>query len=228
MSHHQSLREVMEDFQAKRVATMDPNALKISAGQRSHLIETKNKADFVKAGDLVPDFVLEEVGGARLTRDSLLASGPLVMIFFRFAGCPVCNVALPYYDRELAPTLAELGVGLIAISPQVPERLVEIKEKHGFSFPVATDRDNRLSRYLGILYSYDEPSRQAAIANGKPIGEVTGTGTWELPMPAIVIVDRNCKVIFSDVSPDWMIRTEPESVLAAVRGLLTETERAPA
>ena len=47
-----------------------------------------------------------------------------MLVFFRSAGCPACNIALPYYRDELAPGLAALGVRLIAVSPQVRERLV--------------------------------------------------------------------------------------------------------
>ncbi len=50
---------------------------------------------------------------------------------------------------------------------------------------IATDWDNRLARHFGILYTYDEDSQRLALAGGAPIGEVTGTGTWELPMPTL-------------------------------------------
>lgn len=216
-----TLLATMEEFQRNRVASTPPEVLKIGADQRKLLVETADRAGFVKEGSSVPPFTLEKVTGETLTRDGLLSAGPLVMIFFRFAGCPVCNVALPYYDRELAPKLRALGIGLVAVSPQVPERLDEIRAKHDLSFTVATDRDNTLARHFGILYSYDEPSREAAIKAGKPIGDVTGTGTWELPMPAVVILDSDGTVIFVDVSPDWMVRTEPQTILDIVAEQIT-------
>ncbi|MEJ0047917.1 MAG: peroxiredoxin-like family protein [Rhodospirillales bacterium] len=91
--------------------------------------------------------------------DDLLRDGPVVLLFFRFAGCPACNIALPYYQRQLYPELRELGATLIALSPQLPGRLVEIRDKHGLEFIVASDKDNELARSLGILYSADEASR---------------------------------------------------------------------
>ncbi len=183
-------------------------------------METADQAGFVKPGDCVAGFNLEEVGGGLLTLDTLVADGPAVLIFFRYAGCPACNIALPYYQRTLAPALKALGVSLTAVSPQVPERLVEIKRRHGFDFNVATDRDNALGRRFGILYSADAASQASSKAKGSFIGDVTGTGTWELPMPAVVVIDQDHTVRFAQVSPDWLARTEAGPVVDAVKSVL--------
>ena len=219
-STERSLNQQFADLHAHRVATMNPADLKINVDQRRRLVEESDRSRFVKAGDLVAPFVLTEVDGATLTLERLTATGPLVLIFFRFANCPACNIALPYYQRRLAPKLASLGVTLVAVSPQVPERLVEIKRRHELGFHVATDWDNRLGRRFGILYEFDEPSRQAALAKGSFIGDVTGTGTWELPMPAVIVIDRRHVVRFVEVSPDWLERTEAEPILEVAHDLV--------
>jgi peroxiredoxin len=215
-----SLNRTLTDFQAKRAAALAPDKLKINVDQRRLLVETSNRGEYVNAGDVVEAFELIEVGGERLTRDALLKRGPVVLIFFRFAGCPACNIALPHYNKYLAPDLARLGATLIAVSPQVPERLVEIKDRHKLDFLVASDVANTLGRRFGILYTFDEASKQSSIASGSPIGEVTGTGTWELPMPATVVIDQAGHVRFADVNPDWLVRTEPGDVIDAVRKLI--------
>jgi peroxiredoxin len=216
-----SLKETLADFQAKRAETLAPDKLAINVNQRHLLVETSNRGGFVKAGDTVAPFELIEVGGHVLTRDTLLQKGPVVLVFFRFAGCPACNIALPYYDKYLAPEVARLGATLVGVSPQVPERLIDIKQRHALSFPIASDKDNTIGRRLGILYTFDEPSQQSSIASGSPIGDVTGTGTWELPMPATIVIDQAGIVRFADVSPDWLVRTEPGDVIDAVRALAT-------
>jgi peroxiredoxin len=208
---------------------MDPAALQINIDQRKTLVETADRAKFVKAGDVVEPFSLPEVGGGVVTLHRLLETGPVVLIFFRFEGCPACNLALPYYQRNLLPGLRRAGATLVAISPQVPERLVEIKKRHALEFLVASDIGNELGRKFGILYTFDEASRQNALANKRPIGEVTGTGTWELPMPAAVLIDRERNVRFADVHPDWLLRTEAGPILAAVDALTAPArDRAPA
>jgi len=223
LSSEKSLRQLYAEMQEQRSRTMPPEELRINVNQRRLLVETADRSRFVKAGDRLEPFSLPEVDGGRITLDGLLAKGPAVLIFFRFAGCPACNIALPYYQRELFPPLHDLGVALVAISPQVQERLVEIKRRHHLDFSVATDVGNTLAKDLGITYSYDQPSRELALFKGVNMGEVTGTGTWELPMPTVLVVDQDRTVRFVDVSPDWLDRTEAAPVLDAVRALVAET-----
>jgi peroxiredoxin len=225
LSKAQSLNETLVEFQAKRALTMPADRLKINIDQRRLLVDTADRSAFVKAGDTVQPFALTEVDGQSLTLEALLEDGPLVLIFFRFAGCPVCNVALPYYNQYLAPELRRLGATLVGVSPQVPEKLRDIKNRHGLNFLIATDADNALGRRFGILYSFDEASRRVSLESGSPIGDVTGTGTWELPMPTVVIIDQSGTVRFADVSPDWLVRTEPANIIDALK---TITARAAA
>jgi peroxiredoxin len=215
-----TLRQLLAELHAERERTWEPAQLELNVNQRRDLVEAAKTARFVKTGDVLPDFELEEVDGGRLALGSLTAKGPAVVIFFRFAGCPACNIALPYYNRALAPKLAALGVPLVAASPQVPERLVEIKRKHGLTFQVATDRDNSLGRKLGILYTANAANQAAAKAKGTFIGDTLGTGTWELPQATALVIGADRKVLFADVSPDWLVRTEADPILAAVREAL--------
>ncbi|KAF2391912.1 peroxiredoxin-like family protein [Pseudomonas frederiksbergensis] len=219
----ESLNQLLANLHAERVATWEPAALQVNIDQRQRLVDEARADDFVKVGDTLEPFTLLKVEGGSLSRDELLANGPAVLIFFRFAGCPACNIALPYYQRRLYPQLHALGVPLVAVSPQVPERLIEIKTRHTLDLQVASDPDNQLGRRLGILYSFDEASRNAALAKGKGIGETTGTGTWELPQPTVVVIARDGSVAFAEVSPDWLVRTEADPVLRAVEQLLGQT-----
>lgn len=217
----QSLNQQLADLHAERVASWAPEALQVNINQRQRLVDNADTERFVKAGDHLEPFELLKVEGGVLSRDQLLANGPAVLLFFRFAGCPACNIAIPHYDRLLAAALKARGVPLVAISPQVPERLIEIKQRHNLSLQVASDKDNALARRLGILYSFDEASRQAALSKGSSIGEVTGTGTWELPQPTVVVLDSESRVVFAQVSPDWLVRAEAEPILQAVELALT-------
>ncbi|PZQ53368.1 MAG: alkyl hydroperoxide reductase [Phenylobacterium zucineum] len=214
-----SLRELLAALHAERERTWEPAALQLNIDQRRELVEHADPSAWPRVGAPLPEFELEEVDGERLTLASLTARGPAVLVFFRFAGCPACNIALPYYERALAAGLRDLGATLVAVSPQVPERLVEIKRRHGLSFQVATDRDNVLGRALGVIYTANAATQAASRAKGSFIGDTTGTGTWELPQPAVVVIGQDRRARFVDVSPDWLVRTEAEPILAAVRAL---------
>lgn len=214
-----SLKERLADLHSERERTWDPAALKINVDQRRTLVENADPARWVQVGERLEPFVLKDVEGGDLSLERLLERGPAVLVFFRFAGCPACNIALPYYEERLAPGLRDLGATLVAVSPQVPERLADIKVRHKLSFKVASDLGNALGRQFGILYTADEASQAAQRAKGAFIGETTGTGTWELPQPAVIVIDHERVVRFVDVSPDWLLRTEAEPVLEAVRDI---------
>src|SRR5688572_13304319 len=100
MSAINSLNQTLAEFQANRARTMDPDALKINVQQRQLLVDTADRPGFVKAGDKVDAFTLKEVGGTELSLQQLLETGPLVLVFFRFEGCPACNIALPHYNTH--------------------------------------------------------------------------------------------------------------------------------
>jgi len=211
-----SLNQQLSDLHAERVRTWDPDTLRINVDQRRELVDAFNPASAVREGDIVEPFSLLDVEGGTITRDELVRDRPAVLIFFRFAGCPACNIALPYYEQALRPSLRRAGVGLIAISPQVPERLIEIKQRHRLGFTVASDPDNALGRQLGITFEANAATRAAAMDKGSWIGAVVGTGTWELPQPTVVILDPDHRVRFVDISPDWLVRTEAAAILTAL------------
>jgi peroxiredoxin len=214
----ESLTAQFEALHAERLRTMDPAKLAKNIGQRAKLVAEFDPAKIVQVGDAVEPFELLDSSGDPLTLDTLVAQGPAVLIFFRFAGCPACNLALPYYNRQLWPALSAAGIPLVAISPHLPEKgLGEIRERHALGFHVAADRDNALGRRFGITFSRGE------VPDGQPtpgwIGELTGIGTAEFPQPAVVIIDSDRTVRFVDVSPDWLVRTEAPAILAAVHTL---------
>jgi peroxiredoxin len=212
----ESLHQLLADLHTERVRTWDPAKLQVNIDQRRELVEAFDPSAVIQAGDTLPPFTLLDVEGGEISRESLLADGPAVLIFFRFAGCPACNIALPFYERNLWPALQSAGIRLVAISPQVPERLIEIKQRHDLGFTVASDPGNALARKLGITYHANAASRAGGEGPGW-IGEVIGTGTWELPQPTLLVVESDGIVSFADVSPDWLVRTEAEQAIRQTR-----------
>jgi len=211
----ETLKGQFDALHAERVRTWNPAQLERNIEQRRQLVEAFDPDKVVKVGDRIAPFELEDSQGSPLSLAELATSGPAVLVFFRFAGCPACNLALPYYDRTLRPALDALGARLVAVSPHLPEKgLDEIRERHQLGFRVASDRNNELARRFGISFARGE------VPEGQPtpgwIGELTGTDTAELPQPAVIVVGRDGIVQFVDVSPDWLDRTETPEILAAL------------
>ncbi len=213
-----SLNAQFADLHAERVRTMDPAKLQININQRRDLVDAFDPSKAVRVGDTVAPFTLLDVDGGTITDRTLLADGPAVLIVFRFAGCPACNLALPYYHRELWPALSAAGVKLVAISPQLPERLREIKTRHALGFTIASDPDNALGRRLGVTYQPNAGTRAGGEGPGW-IGETLGTNSWELPQPTVILLAPDGTARFVDISPDWLVRTEAPAILDAVARL---------
>jgi peroxiredoxin len=150
----------------------------------------------------------------------------VVLVFFRFAGCPACNIAIPYYQRQLAPAVAELGGTLVALSPQIPSKLRDIKERHRLDFLVASDTGNKLGSKFGIVFTANEESQKHLRSKGVNLGETTGTNTWDLPMPTALVIDQNHIVRFALISPDWMVRAEAGDIIAALREITAVSQAA--
>lgn len=217
MTTKDSVNQLLADLHAHRVATFKPEDLAYNINQRQHLADHADRSKFVKLGDRIENFALPEVDGGTVVLDDLLARGPVALIFFRFAGCPACNIAIPYYQRQLAPAVASLGATLVAISPQIPLKLRDIKERHALSFLVASDTDNQLGHKLGIVFTASDESQKYQLSKGINLGALTGTNSWDLPMPAAIVIDQSHTVRFVSISPDWLVRAEAGEIIDSLR-----------
>lgn len=217
-----SLREQYDDLHRERIRTLPPEDLEANVRQRRELVESLDPAAIPATGTRLDDFTFADVTGGDFSLADVVADGPAVLVVFRFAGCPACNIALPHYQRHLWPRLEELGIPLVAISPQVPEPLGEIRKRHDLSFTVASDPDNRFSRYLGITYAPNPTTRAYLDRKGLDLRTVIGTSNDELPQATTIVIDRHRVVRFIDVTPDWLARTEVEPLLETVEALLAE------
>jgi len=209
----------LDKLQAERNASWPADRLAAHEAFRLSLEDAADRAGFVTVGGVVEPFTLPEVDGGIVSLDELLRTGPVVLIFFRFEGWPACDVALPAYRDALFPETERLGAHLVAISPRIPEKLRAIKERHGFEFLVASDPDATLLHAFGIAFGPDEVEQDTRRRSGSDLGEVFGTGRWELPYPTVVVVDSNHVVRFADVHPNWMIRTAATAVVEALRSI---------
>ncbi|WP_051626148.1 peroxiredoxin-like family protein [Kozakia baliensis] len=212
-----ALNARLEALNEERRRTWAPEALAVNVGQRQTLVHEHDKRAAPQVGDMFPDITLNTTTGDRISLSNVVAQRGAVLIFFRFAGCPACNIALPYYRDALYPALRDAGIPLLAISPQPSALLHEIVERHNLPFTVASDTELSLARRLGITYQYDDASRAAAQAKDTRPENLNGTSSWELPKPSVFVLSPELEVVFADVSPDWMVRTEAEAILSAIK-----------
>lgn len=114
----------------------------------------------------------------------------------------------------------KLGVQLVAISPDSPEKLTQTQEKLKLGFRLLSDSEAGLIRKLGIAFQLDD----ATVAKYKNEYKVdlegaSGQKHHQLPVPSAFVVDRSGLIHLSYVNPNYKIRVDPEVLLAAARAL---------
>jgi peroxiredoxin len=216
-SREATVQDHLDGLQAERNATWSEDRLVAHAALRQSLEDEADRSRFIKAGDYVTPFVLDEVDGGQVVLSDLLADGPVVLLFFRFEGCPACNAALTGYQETLSGPLRELGAHLVAISPQVVDRLGAIKHRHGLEFLVASDPGARLIDTFGLGFAPDEDGRERSRTQGHDLEATLGADSWTLPYPTAVVIGTDGVATFVDVHPNWMVRTLAATIVDEVR-----------
>jgi len=165
-------------------------------------------------GDPAPDFTLPDAADQRRSLKQLLGEGDVVLIFYRGAWCPYCNLQLRAYQKRLAE-LREAGVILVAISPQTPDRSAEFAAEQQFGFHVLSDEGNTVARRYGLTYQLDEVSAAGYREAGIDLELINGDASWELPAPGTFLITRDGRVALASVDGDFRWRIGPDEVLAA-------------
>jgi peroxiredoxin len=143
-----------------------------------------------------------------------------VVVLYRGAWCPYCNVALRTYQAELVPALTERGVALIAISPQTPDGSMSSVELNDLTYTVASDPGNQLAVALGVETQPSGDALAAQVSLGLDLTERNADRRTTLPMPTVVVLDGAGVIRWIDVHPNYATRTEVRDILAAVDAAL--------
>jgi peroxiredoxin len=170
-------------------------------------------------GDVIIDAELLDVHGIPVSLDAARAGRTSVLVLYRGAWCPHCNLAMRTYQRDLVPELDRRGIALIAISPQRPDGSLSMQEKNDLTFTVLSDPGNQVATALGVLTEAGDETRRALWAAGTDLTEINGDGTGAVPMPTVVVVDPAGIISWVDVHTDHTTRTEVADIIAAVTAL---------
>ncbi|GAA1332975.1 peroxiredoxin-like family protein [Pseudonocardia xinjiangensis] len=192
------------------------------AAEREQLDAAGLPAGIADVGTPMPDAPLLDVHSDPTTLAEAIGDGAAVVVFYRGAWCPYCNLALRTYEQELLPALRERGVRLVAISPQRPDGSLTVQETNELSYPVLSDPGNRIATELGILAPVHDGAHAAQVELGLDVAAGNADGTATLPMPTVVVVDRG-RVAWIDVHPNYATRTESADILAAVSATVAAT-----
>lgn len=216
---NQTIAEQVDAFNDGFNAQIGPVLADVFAQEQLALNSGGVPSGAVTVGDVVRDAELVATDGSTTTLSAALGGKAGVLVFYRGAWCPYCNIALQTYQRDLLPKLREEGIALIAISPQTPAGSEQAVTNGGLEFTVLSDPANVLIRELGIVTEPAATAREAHTQLGFDVADSNADATGDIPFPTVLVIDADRTVRFADVHVDYTTRTEVSTILAAVQAL---------
>ena len=216
MSSPSTIADRVAEVHATMAAEPASEVMGAFAREQAELAAGGAPASIAPAGTVLPDAGLLDVHGTPTTLYAAAGGGTSVLVFYRGAWCPYCNIALSAYQEQLLPLLTERGIPLVAVSPQTPDGSLSMQQKNDLAFTVVSDPGNAIAGHLGILTGPSEEARAAQLQLGLDLTGVNADGTVTLPMPATIILDASHAMRWIDVHPDYSTRTESRQVINAL------------
>jgi peroxiredoxin len=176
-------------------------------------LKQKRLADNVLAvGATAPDFELQDHDGTPVSSADLLEKGRLAICFFRGRWCPSCVGQLEAMNQVL-PQIEQDGASLVAISPQTVQQSFFMVDQHKLRFLLLSDAGNQVARQFGLVYRV--PDEQQAIYRRAFVNLpfANGDDSWELPIPATFILDRDGTILYASADEDYTQRPEPREIV---------------
>jgi peroxiredoxin len=164
-------------------------------------------------GAKAPAFDLPDHNGKRVSSADLLGKGRLVICFIRGRWCPFCVGQMEAMNC-VAPQIAAAGAALVAISPQTEKQAFFMRDQHKLGFPLLVDARNEVAGQFGLVYRVPEEQQKLYRSTFVNLPFVNGDESWELPIPATYMVDRDGTILFASANEDYTARPEPTEVLS--------------
>jgi peroxiredoxin len=210
------LRDILAERKEKiakyvPAATLAVHA-RVIAGLRAQGLAAKSLA----VGSMAPEFSLPDQNGKVVSSAALLERGRLVLCFFRGRWDPFCCGQLEALNRIVAE-IEHTGASLVAISPQTVKQSFFMADQHRLQFALLSDAGNQVARQFGLVYRV--PDEQQSIYRRAFINLpfINGDESWELPIPAMYVVDRDGVLLFASANEDYTERPEPRESLERLR-----------
>ncbi len=222
-----TLAEQIAALETGMAAQVPVELLRPFAAEQAALDAAGLPAGLPAAGTPMPDGKLLDVHGLPTTLEQARAGRAAVVVLYRGAWCPYCNLTLRAYEHQLVPPLTAQGVPLIAISPQTPDGSLTMQQTNDLTFTVLSDPGNQIAGRLGVLTAAGDEARASQAALGIDVAAANADGTGTVPMPTVAVVDPAGVIRWIDVRPNYGTRTEPAEILRAVSALTDGSAAAP-
>lgn len=217
MSNNRSESELATELASLAARAPAHIAARISAAIDE--IAASGAAPGLMVGDRAPGFALPNQLGQSVELSQRLEAGPVVLAFYRGGWCPYCNASIRALQAAL-PRFEAYAASVIAINPQSPDHSLSMVEKNALAFDVLSDGDQAVIRSYRLHYAIPRDLKDLYLNQFRnDLAQRTADGSWNLPIPATFVVDRNGIIQARHVSADYRTRMDPDDIEIALRAM---------
>jgi len=210
------LREIFAERKEKVAQYVPAATLALHARIIAELKAQGLAAHSPSVGAKAPEFSLLDHNGKAVSSAELLLRGRLVLCFFRGRWDPFCCGQMEAMNRIL-PEIEAAGASLVAISPQTAKQSFFMADQHRLRFPLLSYAGNVVARRFGLVYRVPEEQQTIYRRAFINLPFINGDESWELPIPATYILDRDGTVLFTSANADYTERPEPTEIVERLR-----------
>ena len=211
-----TLRARLEEITANTRQYVPAEKLAITERTIEELRRAGVAGGALSLGAKAPEFELADGDGKTFRSAEALSRGRLVVSFYRGRWCPYCVAELESLQAVL-PQIQAAGASLVAISPQIAKHSGFTADQHQLRFPVLSDPGNRVAHQFGLVYRLPQELEQLYRGIFINLPNSNGDQSWELPLPATYILERDGTVLYAVADPDHLRRAEPAELLDRLR-----------
>jgi peroxiredoxin len=172
-------------------------------------------------GNPAPDFSLPDAGGKTVSLSDFKGR-PLVLVFNRYVGCPVCQMTTVELTR-MAPEFERAGAALVIVFQSNPERLAAFAQRQVQGAVLLGDPEGRTYTAYGVeasLAGYLAPGNLPVIF--RAIRQGYGHGAFEgreTQQPAAFVIDGAGMIRHAHYGRTITDLPEPAVLLAEAQAL---------
>jgi peroxiredoxin len=211
------LREIFAERKELIAKYVPPATQAIHAQAVAELKQRQVAANALPVGATAPAFDLPDHNGKIISSSAFLGEGKLVLCFIRGRWCPFCVGQMEAMNLVL-PQIERAGASLVAISPQTVKQSFFMHDQHKLRFPLLSDAGNKVARQFGLTYRVPAPQEAIYRRAFVNLPFTNGDDSWELPIPATYILDRDGTNLYASANEDYTERPEPSDIVFALKG----------
>ncbi len=177
----------------------------------------------IQVGEKAPYFNLKNAFNQEINLYDELKKGPVVLVFYRGAWCPFCNIHLQVLQESLGE-FKKYGAQLITVTPQTPDKSTEQIKKDAYHFEVLSDSDNNVMKEYKLYFEVSKEVLNIYKKHGLDIEAYNGKNHRALPIPGSFVIDTNGVVRAMQAQTDYKVRMEPKVIIETLIKIAKEKE----